>query len=289
MLNLFDLTVGLPVAGDKPRAAGDVERMISLPVDAKGNVAMKRDEMQAVTGLDKVRKTRGRPAKANEAPARPVERVQAISAPVEPPKPLPAPTDALPAILVRLARVEQVLGIVERPKRTEAHARAIVRAWEMRREMRERADLDRRALLYANGVNASLREQVDAKQAQLVAVEGARAAAVYRAECDGRRLADVEQERDEALAMATAEESRAVAVSRSLAVAGARADRLARIAVRQRSAARFGGASREMAVLQSELALSRAETRQALRKLAKLREGVGATSEAAAKLERLAA
>lgn len=159
-----------------------------------------------------------------------------------------------------------------------------------------RAALDRRALLVANNHAhiadakwAETQAKLDQADFGLHQLEQARSAAVHRADCDAARLADAERERDEALHMAAAEETRALSVGRSLAVAGARADRLARVAVRQRRAAMFAGASREVEVMRSELALSRAETRQALRKLAKLREGVGATSEAAAKLERLAA
>jgi hypothetical protein len=269
--------------------AGDVTRTINLPVDAKGKVAMKADEMQAVTGLQRVKRSRGRPAKVQPAPEPAASAAPAIAAPVMAPAPVAFAGDALPAILARLARVEVACGIAQRPKRSDAHAAAIRRAWAMRSTVRQ--SIAQRQAWFDRAKDAEMRlRDMETARDEIVAdmerTEAARVAAVHRAECDASLRAAAEAERDEALALAGAEETARIGsdralgtLRRSLAVAGARADRLARVAIGQRRKAvhKVADAEREVERIRADLFMSRAAERQARAKLDAMRQAVASS------------
>lgn len=153
---------------------------------------------------------------------RSIEAAEEARRPVEPVTPAPVPSTDLER---RLARLEEALGLVERPKRTPAHAAAIRRAWNMRRAMRERADLDRRALLQANGYNRILREENErlserVKRAEAFATEE-RAELVATIDAERRNAADWQAIAEQNAAHVDRERVRVGALRRSIKRAAA--------------------------------------------------------------------
>jgi hypothetical protein len=155
--------------------AGRVIRSTPLATDSRGRLALSARQIADATGLKPARKPRaaGKRVQSSAADQSPIGR----AAPATDPAPIAAsPAPAMDTELAeRVAALEATLvrmgvAIAEpqaaRPRRTEAHRRAIQRAWDMRRLMRERADLDRRALLVANGDNQQLLERLHKAEAE---------------------------------------------------------------------------------------------------------------------------
>lgn len=210
--------------------AGDVIRTTRIAVNAKGQMALKAAAVVDACALPKVAKPR-KPRAVKEAK------------PAAQPKPIPTPVcqpDATAALLARLEALEAAVARMSRPveagkrQRSEAERRAILRAWRMRREMRERADLDRRALEAANGAYRGALDTLAAANAQIAAARADSALHVDRH------------------ALAAAAYGRAMN----------RADRLARIAIagrtsRRRLADDLRGAQAEAKAIARRLAAAR--------------------------------
>ncbi|MBX9816055.1 MAG: hypothetical protein K2X76_15260 [Sphingomonas sp.] len=162
-----------------------------------------------------------------------------FAAPVEAPAPLPADPRARGVVEARDAR---------RGGRTAGERAAIVRAWQARRQARERADLDRRALLAANGAYQGLLDQFAARGADLAAAQAE--IETLRAQLlQAHAQIDRERERNRI----------AIDTEEALMRARARGDRLARHALGQRTklaraAIDLRGARAEAGVLRRRLA-----------------------------------
>jgi hypothetical protein len=286
--------------------AGEVVRTMPLPVSAKGKLPMDAKQVKEWTGLATVRKARKVAAKVDTTPVAvstsvdPVDETP-ISAPLSVETVSPATSapenDAVALLAARLAAVEAILAgrapaaipapandDTVRPVRSERERAAIVRAWRMRCEMRERADLDRRALEAANGAYRGALDQYAAARASEDAMRAERDAIAEQA-ANARRVA-TDYKRD-----GEAAERRCTALRAQLRDAGRRADRLVMIASGKRRAAATAEAARDRAI--ADLRGAEAERRAVASRFAKLEAAVDASPSAAAvvsrKLQALAA
>jgi hypothetical protein len=200
---------------------GEVIRKVPLATDKKGKLVLTAAQIATACALPKVRKAR-------KAAAKPVERAEPVST-------TSAPSDDVVALLARVAALESAMRTVglavttakpvaanddaAPPRRTERERAAILRAWRMRREMRERADLDRRALEAANvwaraevaRVGEALEQAANARTAA-TAYKSEMEAACIRAD---RTEADLRGARAEAAALVRKlEQSRSATVTR---------------------------------------------------------------------------
>jgi hypothetical protein len=164
-------------------ADGRVIRTSRIGTDKKGHIGLKAAAVVKATGLEKVRKPRALKTKPAAAPvAAPAARPDPIIAPICQPAAAPAVKPAQAAnddatggdgLTARIAALEAIVARLARPVvagkrvRSEAERRAIIRAWNMRRTMRERADLDRRALFAANGAYRGALDAIAAKGEEL--------------------------------------------------------------------------------------------------------------------------
>jgi len=261
---------------------GNVIRSSVIGLNSRLQIGIDKAAVRAVVGkVEKPRKVRT----SLRAPEKPAERVEALPAPVAPVealKSLPeasdealAPKSTLPNVLDLLDRIERLEALVKHSgqignlrmspvpapandatasaKRTKSvsECAAIRRAWAMRQQMRERADLDRRALLQANGGYRILSEA-------LAKAEAALASTTAQVASGDRALTEMR---------------------RQLATLQGRSDRLARVAIDQRRKARHAvaGANVEVDRLRADLGISRASERQTLRKLEVMRDAVASS------------
>jgi hypothetical protein len=125
--------------------AGAVVKTMPLPVDRRGKLPMNAAQVQEWTGLAKVKK----PRKAAAKPVQPVSAPEAAQVGAAPSADVAALVAAVSALSGRIAELEGTIARAVRGGRvrSDSERRAILRAWRMRREARERAALDRSALL----------------------------------------------------------------------------------------------------------------------------------------------
>jgi len=144
--------------------AGEVVRTMPLPADKRGKLPMTAAQVKDWSGLKATRKPR-----AAAAPV--VTAVEPETAPQADTSHTPATVSAAADVAAMLELVAELASRVatleRRPvaaptrQRTEREARAIQRAWNMRKARRERADLDRRAL---EATSAAYHAQVAARE-----------------------------------------------------------------------------------------------------------------------------
>jgi hypothetical protein len=144
--------------------AGEVVRTMPLPTDKRGKLPMTAAQVKEWSGLKATRKPRAAaapvviPVEAETVP----QIDTSLTAPMTSPA---ADVDALLDLVTELAA--RVATLERRPvaaptrARTEREARAVQRAWDMRKAMRERADLDRRAL---EATSAAYHKEVAARE-----------------------------------------------------------------------------------------------------------------------------
>lgn len=144
--------------------AGEVVRTMPLPTDKRGKLPMTAGQVKEWTGLKATRKPRAAAAPVVIA-AEPETAPQIDTSPTAPVASPTADVDALLDLVTELAA--RVATLERRPvaaptrARTEREARAVQRAWDIRKAMRERADLDRRAL---EATSAAYHAQVAARE-----------------------------------------------------------------------------------------------------------------------------
>ena len=250
----YGYTVPMPGYGadstvtfDELDEAGALVRSSRIGTDNKGNIGLKADAVRKVCAIAKPPKARKAPAKASPAPVAPVEAPAPVSAPVVALAPVSAPSVDVAALAARLAALESTVARLSRPvtagkrQRTESERRAIVRAWQMRGEMRARADLDRRALEKVNADCLFAQAERDAAR-HLEAEAKAEAARLRESVTAGMFTRARLVERHEA----------------ALAVADRRAARMVQAAIRSR---------RTVARLSNDLRGAQAEARALSRRL----------------------
>lgn len=265
--------------------AGAVVSTIKLPPNAKGALPMTAAKAKDWTGLQPVKKPRAPRAAA------PVDKPAENSAPVAPAPVSDAPAADLVALVAsleaRLAALESAKGYSPPPVpandaaapvgRSEREKAAIRRAWAMRREMRERRDLDARALEAANGAYRGSLDVIERINADLVqsraTVSTLEAAAVdYAATITAQRAQLAGQDRTIGR------------LSGEVRAAGARADRLLTIATAKRRYASTAAA--QLAQAAADLAGAKAETRAYQRRYSTLKDALASTPTAAAVIGR---
>jgi hypothetical protein len=226
---------------------------------------------------------------------------EAISAPVSadpaPAATLAPETDVVALLAARVAALEAVAANrapvaipapanddTVRPVRSERERAAIVRAWRMRCEMRERADLDRRALLAANDAYHGALEVIASAEREVtslaLALDDARTA--LKAEQTDRDA--LCEERNAARAHAATLDRDNTALRAQLRDATRRADRLVMIATGKRRAAATAEAACARAV--ADLRGAEAERRAVAARFAKLEAALDASPAAAAVVSR---
>jgi hypothetical protein len=275
--------------------AGEVVRTMTLPADKRGKLPMTAAQAKDWTGLETVKK----PRKARAAA--PVIAETPISAPVSadptPAATLAPETDVVALLAARVAALEAVAANrapvaipapanddTVRPVRSERERAAVIRAWRMRCEMRERADLDRRALLAANGAYRGALDIIASANKEVtslaLALDDARTA--LKAEQTDRDA--LCEERNAARAHAATLDRDNTALRAQLRDATRRADRLVMIATGKRRAAATAEAACARAV--ADLRGAEAERRAVAARFAKLEAALDASPAAAAVVSR---
>lgn len=209
--------------------AGEVVRTMTLPTVHKGRGAgslpMTPKQVKEWTGIVPTRKPRAKkaaPIAAAVAAPEPVQQQEATPAHSSPSPDVSALVAAVERLTARVAALETAATGGKRV-RSDSERRAIVRAWEMRRNMRERADLDRLALLEANETNRLLRAKVAALAIEVQEQRGA-----FERINGGRRRTAARMVR--ARAAARTEARRRIGAETGLRIAEAELARLAPVA-----------------------------------------------------------
>lgn len=283
---------------------GEVTSRMVLPADNRCKLPMTAKQVQEWSGLKPVRKSARRSPVERVAPiATQPQAREAVSAPcaAQVDNPADISVSVAQALLVRIEALEEALAAatlergamvapaiikplsvapaanddaVTRQVRSEAARRAMRRAWRMRREMRQRADLDRRALLAANETNGRLRMAVraadESNAAEYRAWKEERAALQAKVDDFDRRLGQVVDtlttvtaQRDNYKRIAASEQSRADQAESTTATLNVRSARLTILAQ---------GRKAKLVVVAGELLRSRTEAARLSRELAS-REG----------------
>lgn len=170
--------------------AGEIVRTIPLPADKRGKLPITAAQLKEYSGLKSVRGKRqvAQPASIVEQSA-PSEAIAPVPQPI-------TPAGDIAAILARLEALERAMAssptvAIAAPvndntqprERTALERRAVVRAWRMRRELRDARDRRRSIDAVHRGMDA----HIDRLEQRVRRVEEERNAAIERAEALARK------------------------------------------------------------------------------------------------------